>query len=41
MSDVDEVDFFRDPSLVDDPYPYFDAAPRRSARCGASRTTTW
>jgi cytochrome P450 family 150 subfamily A5 len=24
MSDADELDFFRDPSLVDDPYPYFD-----------------
>ena len=24
MSEVDEVDFFRDPGLIADPYPYFD-----------------
>ena len=35
-----EKDFFRDDELVADPYPYFDCAPRRSAPCGASRTTT-
>jgi cytochrome P450 len=23
MGDVDEVDFFRDPSMIEDPYPYF------------------
>jgi cytochrome P450 family 150 subfamily A5 len=24
VTDFDSIDFFRDPSLVDDPYPYFD-----------------
>ena len=41
MSDFDAIDFFRDESLVADPYPYFDAPARDGARCGASRITTW
>ena len=24
MTDYDAIDFFRDPSLIEDPYPYFD-----------------
>ena len=38
-ADFDAVDFFVDHAFVPDPYPYFDTCAR-SARCGASRTTT-
>ena len=38
MSDFDAIDFFRDNSLVADPYPYFEYL-RERVRCGASRIT--
>ena len=39
LSDWKTIDFFTDESLVEDPYPYFDAAARRSARCCRSPTS--
>ncbi len=34
MSDFDAIDFFRDPALVSDPYPYFEAL---RAQCPVTR----